>query len=202
MRRAEFNPAVRRAEITRPRGAHGNQPAVRRAGFDPALRRGARVALLAVALIAPGAAAQWTAGPSAAGGPGSDATVRNDGGEEVRIWVDVDRNLRASFQLSSGLASLDPAGCPTFQIDDKPPEDLSREAHECAVDGPRAELVLARARDGEVVSPTLLSLMNGSNLTVRYRLAHAGYGASRFSLRGSKQALTAALGDGLTVVGD
>ncbi len=166
------------------------------------LGKAARALALAVtALGVPGAAAQWASVPSS-GGAGSDATVRNASGEEVRIWMDGDRRLRAAFTLAPGLARLDPAGCPTFQVDERTPQDLSRPAHACSVSGARVEVVLAQAEGDRVESPTLLALMNGGSLTVRYRLAHAGYGASRFSLKGSKQALTAAVGEGLSVVGE
>jgi len=155
------------------------------------------VAALALwALLGAPAAAQWTTTEAQdAGGERSVALARNGDGAEIRIRLDADSRVLASFRLPPGLMRLDPRGCPTFQIDERTPEDLSRERHACTVDGARAQLVLARAEDGSLDSLTLLELMNGSELTVRYRLAHAGYRAARFSLRGSKQALTTTLGE-------
>lgn len=156
--------------------------------------------VLAVCLAPAAVEAQWSAVPSEGNTEsGNDALVRSEEGGELRIWLDVDSHLRASFRLGTGLARLDEAGCPTFQIDDTQPEDLSEPSHECSIDGATAQVVLARVNEGELDSRTLVRLMNGSRLVVRYRLAHAGYGAITFSLRGSKQSLLEALGDQVAV---
>ncbi len=168
---------------------------------SPGHRRPALLPIVLACCLLPGVAqAQWSAVPSSANTEsGNDALVRSEEGGELRIWLDVDSYLRASFRLEGGLARLDEAGCPTFQIDDTRPEDLSEPAHECSVDGTSAQVVLTQVSEGELDSRTLVRLMNGSRLGVRYRLAHAGYGAITFSLRGSKQALLRALGDQVQV---
>jgi hypothetical protein len=156
--------------------------------------------VLAFALASCPAAAQWrSVNPD---GGRAQAQVRNDEGAEIRIWMDDQRVLRATFRLPAGLARLDPDGCPTFQIDDRAAEDLATEAHACSVEGDRSEVALAQVSQDRVGSPTVLNLRNGDYLTVRYRLQHAGYGASRFTLRGSKQALSDALGEGVRVTGN
>jgi len=159
----------------------------------------ATLALAALAAPWP-AAAQWTT--VTGDGEPPQAAVRNDEGAEVRIRLVDERRVHATYRLPAGLARLDPAGCPTFQIDRRVPENLATEAHECRVSGAGSDAVLAEIVNGRVESPTLLELMNGSELTVRYRLLHAGYGASRFTLRHSKQALSDALGAGVEVAGD
>ena len=160
------------------------------------------IALLGAALVAaPGARAQWTSAPAPGVAARTDATARATDGASLRIWVDTERRLRAEFTLAPGLLRLDPRACPTLQIDDRPPETLSDPFHQCTSEGAAAQVVLAQGSQGKVDSPTLLALMNGGTLTVRYRLEHAGYGASRFSLKGSKQALINAL-DNLAVTGD
>jgi hypothetical protein len=158
------------------------------------------VALVALATAPRPAMAQWRS--VGLDGGRLQAEVRNAEGARIRIWVDDRRFLRATFRLPPGLARLDPAGCPTFQVDDRVAENLATEAHACSVEGVRSEVVLAQVSGTRVESPTLLDLMNGEQLTVRYRLQHAGYGASRFTLRGSKQALSDALGVGVRVAGD
>lgn len=162
--------------------------------------RPAARALLAIALAAMPAHAQWVAGSAANDGGRADATARAGDGAEIRLWMDDERRLLAAITLPPALLRLDPAGCPTLQIDDHVPEDLSRERHRCTVRDARATVVLGQVREGQLDSPTLLGLMNGGELTVRYRLAHAGYAASRFSLKGSKQALTSVL-EGVTITG-
>lgn len=161
----------------------------------------AALVLLAAALAATPAQAQWIAGRIGADSGRADATARAEDGAEIRLWMDDERRLQAAISLAPALVRLDPAGCPTLQIDDRIAEDLSRERHRCAIDGARATLILGQVSEGQLESPTLLGLMNGSSLIVRYRLAHAGYAASRFSLKGSKQALTSVL-EGVTVIGE
>ena len=53
-----------------------------------------------------------------------------------------------------------------------------------------------------IASGTLLELMNGTSLTLRYHLGGLGYREAEFSLRGSKQALNAALGERVRVLAD
>ncbi len=168
-------------------------------GVTPARRWIAALALAALAAARP-AAAEWTT--VADEGQPPQAQVRNDEGAEVRIRLVDGRVVHATYRLPAGLARLDPAGCPTFQIDKRVPENLATGAHACRVTGDGSEVVLADVVDGRVESPTLLELMNGGVLTVRYRLLRGGYGSSRFTLRHSKQALNDALGDGIIVAGD
>jgi hypothetical protein len=163
--------------------------------------RRAALALLAAALATTPARAQWIAGHTGADNARADAIARAEDGAEIRLWMDEERRLQAAITLAPGLVRLDPAGCPTLQIDERIAEDLSRERHRCAIEGARASVVLGQVSAGQLDSPTLLGLMNGSSLTVRYRLAHAGYAASRFSLKGSKQALGSVL-EGVTVTGE
>jgi hypothetical protein len=160
-------------------------------------------ALLGVALASPAALSQWvSARDEGQEGPGPMAWVRNEDGARLRIWVDAESQVHAAFTLPRGLLALDPAGCPSLQVDQLPMQDLAAPEHECSVENARAKVVLARASDGHVDSPTLLNLMNGTRLTVRYRLIRGGYGTADFSLRGSKQALTDALGEEVQVTGD
>lgn len=156
-----------------------------------------------LALASPATLAEWrTASDEGQEGARPMAWVRNEDGARLRIWVDAEAQVRAAFRLPPGLLALDPSGCPTLHVDQLAVEDLSAPDHACAVEHAQAKVVLARARDGQVHSPTLLHLMNGTRLTVRYRLIRGGYGAADFSLSGSKQALTDALGEGISVTGD
>jgi hypothetical protein len=162
-----------------------------------------QVLVLGTALLACPAAAQWNTATDYTGtSPRNTATVRNENGAQVDLWLDEDARLRLVFSLPRGLVALAPDLCPTFQVDDRPSEDLSGPEHACSARGGEATLTLAQAREQQVRSATLLELMNGSSLTVRYRLEHAGYGAAEFTLKRSKQALYDVLGEGYEVGAD
>ncbi len=157
-------------------------------------------AALALLLAAPGAWCQWD---TVVDGEGRNvATVRSGDGAVLRIWLDAERQLRASFDLGDGLAALDAASCPTFQIDDQRAENLGHERYACEVNGVAARVIFGRVEENKIDSSVLLNLMNGSQLEVRYRLSRGGYGGTRFTLRRSKQALNDALGEDVAVAGD
>jgi|GEM_PF-1615249 len=177
--------------------------------FFPAARRPSIIARFfgALWLITLGstAAAQWSSVAvtnSADGTVHPGAVAKNDAGASLRIYLAGDDQLTAEFKLGEGLLSLDPVTCPTLQIDQNLPENLNQAQHHCVISGALARFSLTQVQDGQLDSPTFLNLMNGSRLTVRYRLVGAGYGRQSFSLKGSKQVLKAALKHGTTVVGD
>jgi hypothetical protein len=160
------------------------------------------LALSVMSLWSLSVAAQWTDVGSERATTEREAVVRSDSRAELRIWLDAEQALHLQFKLTPGLVSLAPEGCLTLQVDEQPMQDLSAPEHECSTDGESVRLLLTRVEEKQVDSPTLLDLMNGKSVNLRYRLMHAGYGTEQFSLKGSKQALRDALGADIRIVGD
>ncbi len=174
-----------------------------------ALARRARlrhIATLAVMVALPGAAAaEWRSvahaeAHSESGGRAAQAV--NEDGYRLTIFMQDAGTLIGVLQLPGGLAALDELGCPTLAVDDTTPERLHDPAGRCQPNGRRARIRIAYVSDGAVDSQVLLQLLNGEQLTVRVRLKEAGYRETRFTLKGSKQALKSALPPGTVVVGD
>lgn len=160
------------------------------------------VALPLMSALALPAHAQWTDVGSTRAATEREAVVRSDTRAELRIWLDDEQALRLQFKLTPGLVSFAPQGCLTLQVDGQPMQDLAAPEHECSSDGESVRLLLTRVEDNQVDSPTLLDLMNGKKVNLRYRLAHSGYSTEQFSLKGSKQALIDTLGADIRIIGD
>ena len=165
-----------------------------------ALRAPRVLACVLAAGFAGAAPAQWRSVDL--DGTGLRAEVRNDGGAVVHITLETEGRVIATFRLPQGLVSLDSRSCPTWQIDDNVAEAARDSERACEVDAGSARFPVGRVQDSRVRSPTLLRLMDGRELVVRYRLRHAGYGIARFSLRRSKQALSDVLGESVEVIAD
>ncbi len=145
------------------------------------------------------AGAQWHVTES--GTTGSDvvasvASVDDPAGNSLRVRRDGNGNLVAEVVLAPGLDAF--ASCPTLLIDSRPPVVVSDPGGACRLAARSARFTLGRVIDAEVVSPITLALMNGKQLRFLVRLREGGYRRIDFSLRGSKQALVAAL-DGIRV---
>ncbi|MFT5446772.1 MAG: hypothetical protein ACI9DC_001947 [Gammaproteobacteria bacterium] len=160
------------------------------------------LALSLMSLLALSARAQWTDVGSTRAVTQLEAVVRSDTRAELRIWLDDEQALRLQFKLTPGLVSFAPQSCITLQVDEQPIQDLSAPEHECSSDGGSVQLLLTQVEGEQVDSPTLLDLMNGKKVNLRYRLEHAGYGTEQFSLKGSKQALSDTLGADIRIIRD
>ncbi len=163
--------------------------------------------LLALGLLAISVAAQaqWSSIAETSAGDGAihqNALVTNKRGASLRIFLASDNRLIAKFQLGEGLLSLDPATCPTLQVDKILPEDFNLAQFQCDVTGAQARFTLTQVKEEQLESKTFLDLMNGRQLMIRYRLQGAGYGRQVFTLKGSKQALKSTLTHGIAVIGD
>ena len=157
--------------------------------------------VLAIALLAASpagsAAADWT---FADDGGTQVASVRSDAGDALRVFVDPEAIVRVEFTAGTPLGALHPGSCPSYAVDDGPPQAARLGTERCRVEGRSAIFALGVVSGDAIASDALLDLMNGSELTVRYRLDGLGYHEARLSLRGSKQAVNAAIGQGVTVV--
>ncbi len=161
------------------------------------------LALIGAAIASPAAWAQWeivTGSPLGAGGEVPIARVSNDGGDRLSVFLDAESTLRAQFEVSDQLVTLDTATCPTYLVDDGTPQAVRFGADRCMVAGSTAIFALGAVNGDAIASGTLLELMNGTSLTLRYHLGGLGYREAEFSLRGSKQALNAALGERVRVL--
>lgn len=127
------------------------------------------------------------------------ATSGNPAGYRLEIYRDERGAIRCRFSLPPGLTRLEDRFCPTFQIDNGPPINRSINDAACLSGRTWAEYVLGYDENGTVVSPRLLSLMNGNGIAFRFRLASGNYRETEFSLAGSKRSLTEALGGNVAV---
>ena len=155
--------------------------------------------LLGLLSMAMPAQAQWSDIETNISASGRAALVKSDNDARLSIWLDKENILFAQFDLAPGLLAFDEKICPTFQIDLTQIKNLSSSTHQCSVAEAHVRFQVTQVQNNQIDSPMLLQFMNGSRVTVRYRLKYAGYGAETFSLKGSKQALKDALGDGITV---
>lgn len=170
------------------------------------VRRGALLAATGAAALALAGAAhgQWQVEDGPAAGDieaeSVQATATNSGGYRFTVFRDAGGVVRASFRLRPGLDRLDTHVCPTFFVDDSPPRVARFDGETCRAQARAVSFPLGRVEESEIRSDALLNLMNGSRLFVRFRLEGVGYGETEFSLRGSKQTLNRAIGNGVIVV--
>lgn len=147
------------------------------------------------------AQAQWETVPEPNRDGAIHAFVRNATGAALTVYRDREDRVIATLTLGRGFDEFREDACPSFVVDQEPPVNLAREAPACTVNGAQARFHFGRVDGGSLISPLVLQLMNGRELTLRYPLKERGYRESRFLLRGSKQALSEALGPGVRVLG-
>ena len=152
--------------------------------------------LFAGALLCAPAAAQWRVAQESPAGSGKRidvAVIENDSGHNLRLFNDDVLNVRGVFTIRDGFDSIDPAVCPTYRVDEREPKRVRFEEKRCRVQAKHAEFTLGNSRDIE--NRDLRRIMNGSSVVFRYRLSGGNYRETKFTLRGSKYALTTALED-------
>lgn len=147
------------------------------------------------------AAAQWLVGKHTR--PGSDREIlmahsRNDEGYDLAVFRDVD-NVVARFSLPQGTLTLAETLCPTYQIDNAPPDNRSYDTQPCTHDAGAAEFILGKVSTKTVQSSMLLTVLNGNSILFRFRLADGSYRETRISLAGSKRAMTDAIGHDIAI---
>lgn len=147
-------------------------------------------------LLAGTAGAQWRVAQDTPNGVTDRidiAVVENDSGHSLQLYSDDTRNVRGIFTIRDGFDTIDPAGCPTYRVDEREPERVGFGDERCRVAPKQAEFTLGKSGQGR--NRQLRRIMNGSSLVFRYRLGNGAYRETRFTLRGSKYALTTALQD-------
>ena len=130
----------------------------------------------------------------------SVAYTLNESGYTLEIYRDSVNAIRNRFTMTKGLLRLSDKTCPTYQIDRGPPKNRSINDAPCISSNQWAEYIMGYVNNDVIASSLLMALMNGVTITYRFRLASGDYREAKFSLLGSKRALTTALGDNITVV--
>ena len=121
------------------------------------------------------------------------AIIENDSGHMLRLFNDESQNVRAIFTIRDGFDTIDPGVCPTYRVDQREPKRVTFEANGCRILPKQAEFTLGKVGQGR--DRDLHRIMNGSDITFRYRLGGGNYRETSFTLRGSKYALTTAVTD-------
>lgn len=120
------------------------------------------------------------------------AIVENDSGHSLRLYNDDAQNVRGLFTIRGGFDTMDPGGCPTYRVDKREPKRVTFEDQRCHILPKQAEFTLGKSGYGR--NNQLHRIMNGNDIVFRYRLGNGLYRETVFTLRGSKYALTAAVG--------
>ena len=148
------------------------------------------------ALLSAGAFGQWRVAqetPSDAGGRIDVALIDNESGHQLQLYNDDARRLHGIFTIRGGFDTIDPRVCPTYRVDEREPKRVSFADERCRIEAKSVEFTLGAA--GDLENREVRRIMNGSNLVFRYRLVGGNYRETKFTLRGSKYALTTAVED-------
>jgi len=152
--------------------------------------------LFAIMLLARPAVAQWRVAQMTPAGTDKRidiAIVENDSGHSLRLFGDDMQNVRATFTIRGGFDTMDPGVCPTYRVDQRAPVRVTFEEERCRILPKQAEFTLGKTGQGR--NRKLRRIMNGDSIVFRYRLGGGNYRETKFTLRGSKYALTTAVED-------
>lgn len=147
--------------------------------------------------------ADWIVKPNIqneAVGTTSVAHNTNDAGYTLEVYKDADQVIKVRFSLYDGLAKLHSGLCPTYQIDRGTPANTSFNNAPCLATAQWAEYVFGVIQDRQITSTAMFGIMNGNNITFRFRLENGGYQETQISLAGSKRSLTNVVGESITVL--
>lgn len=123
----------------------------------------------------------------------------NESGYTLEIYRDSGNAIRSRFTMVDGLIGFADKSCPTYQIDKHTPKNRSINDAPCLSSKQWAEFIMGHVKGNSIPSSPLLELMNGISITFRFNLEKGNYRETKFSLVGSKRAMTTALGQGITV---
>ena len=130
------------------------------------------------------------------------AHTENEDGYSLEIYQDHAGVVRSRFSMHTSNRRLDTKLCPSFQIDRNPVRNRSINDAMCLIQTKWSEFILGYTIENQINSTLLLQFMNGNQITYRFRTAHSGYIETVFSLRGSKKALTDAVGGNPVITND
>ncbi|MGR8950567.1 MAG: hypothetical protein ACU84Q_21190 [Gammaproteobacteria bacterium] len=123
----------------------------------------------------------------------------NARGDSAKVIRGMDNKISLHVTLAPGFIQFAPNNCPTLQIDTRLPVHHTEVGDYCSVKTLAAVIELGRVQDSGVISLPLYRLMNGTQLSVRFVTSSGEYRELKFTLRNSKQAIKAALGDDVKV---
>lgn len=127
------------------------------------------------------------------------AFERNARGDLSEVYRNDSEQVFLRVTLAPGFIKFSPSNCPTLQIDRRVPVHHYEAGPVCVLSTDSVNILIATIENNLAVSLPLHRLMNGSQLAVRFVTASGEYRESAFTLRNSKQALQAALGDEIRV---
>lgn len=128
------------------------------------------------------------------------AYTENRDGYSLEIYRDGKGAIRSRFSMNKSTNRLAEKNCPTFQVDRRGMSNRSINDAPCISHRQWVEFVLGYIDDNQEVDSTPLhNMMNGLAITYRFILENDAYAETRFSLEGSKRALTEVLGNQLVV---
>ena len=127
------------------------------------------------------------------------AYTENNDGYSLEIYRDASNAIRSRFGMNHNLHRIAEKSCPTYQVDQRPPENRSVNDATCILHRQWAEFVLGYIEGNQVTSTLLHNMMNGNSITYRFILENGGYGETKFSLSGSKHTVTDVLGSNITI---
>ena len=123
----------------------------------------------------------------------------NARGDRAEVNRNEDDEIKLKVLLAAGFIQYSPNSCPTLQIDSRTPVHHNEIGKDCAVETHTVSISLGDIIDNQIISLPLHRLMNGSQLAVRFVTSSGEYRESKFSLRNSKQAITASIGTDVEV---
>jgi len=129
----------------------------------------------------------------------SIAYTENSDAFTLEIYRDNVDAIRCRFSKKDERLQLPERSCPTYQIDNGMPINRSMNNAPCLSDNKWAEYILGYIKGGHIISPTLLAIMNGNKIKLRYRTANLDYRETEFSLLGSKRVMNSAFGEDISV---
>lgn len=127
------------------------------------------------------------------------AFERNARGDTSEVYRSDNDQVFLRVTLAPGFIKFSPNNCPTLQIDARVPVHHNETGPACTLTIDSANILLSTINDNSAISLPLHRLMNGSALAVRFVTSSGEYRESLFTLRNSKQAMKAAIGDAVRV---
>jgi len=147
--------------------------------------------------------AEWVVNPNTINESAGTTTVAhnaNDQGYTLEVYKDADQAIRVRFSLYEGLLRLQQGHCPTYQIDRDPPANRSYNGDSCITTDASAEYLFGTIQGRQITSAPMFGIMNGNNITFRFKLENGDYRETQISLAGSKRSLTSVVGQNINVV--
>lgn len=121
------------------------------------------------------------------------ASIENTDGYELEVYRDENNAVRLRFNASKTQARFESSHCPTYQVDEQKPQNVSVNDARCLSNGKWAEYVLGYVIDDQIESDLLHTIKNGIVIHYRFIAQEGVYKETEFTLAGSSRALSEAL---------